>query len=143
MIGMANARFQFHDNSRQTISALEDAQEARLREATMEWHAGVVEDMLTGTRSGRAYRIPGSTRTYRASRPGEAPATVTGRLRSSYQFRVREEGGKKIGEVGSPLDYALYLEKGTRRMAPRPHLVPAFYKRENAIKDALQREWVR
>lgn len=139
---MANARFTFQDNSGEAIRALDDAQENRLLEAVTEWHAGVVEDMLTGTRSGREYRIPGSSRTYRASRPGEAPATVTGRLRSSFQFRVREEGGKKVGEVGSPLDYALYLEKGTKRMAPRPHLVPAYYKREDNIKSALQREWL-
>lgn len=139
---MANAKFTFHDYSGEAIRALDDAQENRLLEAVTEWHAGVVEDMLTGTRSGREYRIPGSSRTYRASRPGEAPATVTGRLRSSYQFRVREEGGKKVGEVGSPLDYALYLEKGTKRMAPRPHLVPAYYKREDNIKSALQREWL-
>lgn len=139
---MANAKFTFHDYSGEAIRALDDAQENRLLEAVTEWHAGVVEDMLTGTRSGREYRIPGSSRTYRASRPGEAPATVTGRLRSSYQFRVREDGGKKVGEVGSPLDYALYLEKGTKRMAPRPHLVPAYYKREDNIKSALQREWL-
>lgn len=139
---MANAKFTFHDYSGEAIRALDDAQENRLLEAVTQWHAGVVEDMLTGTRSGREYRIPGSSRTYRASRPGEAPATVTGRLRSSYQFRVREEGGKKVGEVGSPLDYALYLEKGTKRMAPRPHLVPAYYKREDNIKSALQREWL-
>lgn len=139
---MANAKFTFHDYSGEAIRALDDAQENRLLEAVTEWHAGVVEDMLTGTRSGREYRIPGSSRTYRASRPGEAPATVTGRLRSSFQFRVREDGGKKVGEVGSPLDYALYLEKGTKRMAPRPHLVPAYYKREDNIKSALQREWL-
>ena len=139
---MANAKFTFHDYSGEAIRALDDAQENRLLEAVTQWHAGVVEDMLTGTRSGREYRIPGSSRTYRASRPGEAPATVTGRLRSSYQFRVREEGGNKVGEVGSPLDYALYLEKGTKRMAPRPHLVPAYYKREDNIKSALQREWL-
>lgn len=140
---MARANFQFNNNSRQVINALGDAQEERLLEAVMEWHAGVVEDMLVGDRQGRSYRIPGSTRTYRASRPNEPPATATGRLRSSYRFTVRDEGDKKIGEVGSPLDYALYLEKGTRRMAPRPHLVPAFYAREAAIKNALQREWVR
>jgi len=138
---MARATFQFTDNSKQTIRALNDVQEDRLLEAVMEWHAGIVEDMLTGDRQGRTYRIPGSSRTYRASRPNEPPATVTGRLRSSYQFKVREEGGKKIGEVGSPLDYALYLEKGTRRMAPRPHVMPAYYAREDAIKNALTREW--
>lgn len=138
---MAQATIQFTDRSTQVIRALGDVQEDRLLEAIMEWHAGIVEDMLVGDRTGREYRIPGSTRTYRASLPGEAPATVTGRLRSSYRFTVRDEGNQKIGEVGSPLDYSAYLEYGTSRMAPRPHVLPAYYSREGKIKDALSRTW--
>ncbi|MGN7485354.1 HK97 gp10 family phage protein [Priestia megaterium] len=138
---MPKVNITVQNNSKQAIRMMKDAQEDRLLEAITEWHAGIVEDMLVGERSGRTYRIPGSTRTYRASRPGEAPATVTGRLRSSYRFRVTETGGNKVGEVGSPLDYALYLEKGTSRMAPRPHVLPAYYKRESSIKAALTREW--
>lgn len=129
------------DNTHQTIRAIGEIQEERMLEAIMEWHAGVVEDMLVGDRTGREYRIPGSTRTYRASNPFEPPASPTGRLRSSYRFRTYETPRELVGEVGSPLDYAEYLERGTRRMAPRPHLLPAYYSRESNIKDALTTEW--
>jgi hypothetical protein len=130
-----------HNNTDSTIRELERIQEARVLEAIMEWHAGVVEDMLVGDRYGNEYRIPGSNRTYRASRPGEPPATVTGRLRSSYRFRTFNRGNEIVGEVGSPLDYAVYLEYGTKYMEPRPHLLPAYYSREQRIKEALSREW--
>lgn len=133
--------FRIENNTDRVIRALGEVQEDNLLHAIMEWHGGVVEDMLVGDRQGREYRIPGANRTYRASRPGEAPATQTGRLRSSYQFRIRDNGNEKIAEVGSPLDYAVYLEKGTRRMAPRPHLLPGYYSREGRIKDALTRGW--
>lgn len=131
-----------NNNSERVIRMIGEVSEERLLEATMEWHAGVVEDMLVGERYGREYRIPGSNRTYRASRPGEPPATATGRLRSSYRFRVTGGGTHLVGEVGSPLDYAVYLENGTRRMAPRPHLLPAYYSRESRIKEILSREWL-
>jgi hypothetical protein len=133
----------FQNNAQQITRMIGNTAEEIILEATMEWHAGVVEDMLVGDRYGKRYRIPGAKRTYRASRPGEAPATATGRLRSSYRFRTFNNGNQLVGEVGSPLDYSVYLEYGTRRMAPRPHLLPGYYSRETNIKDILSREWIR
>jgi len=63
-----------------------------------------------------------------ASAPGDPPAVDSGRLRQSIvalkvdQFRWR---------VGTNVEYALYLEFGTRRMAPRPFLRPAAEKVRN------------
>lgn len=130
-----------NDKTNRAITMIGEKAESNLLEATMEWHSGVVEDMLVGERYGKEYRIPGSRRTYRASNPNEPPATRTGALRSSYRFRVVEQGNSLVGEVGSPLDYSVYLEYGTRRMAPRPHLLPAYYSRETPIKDILTRKW--
>lgn len=135
------AKSTYQDNTSRVIRAIGEVQEEKLLEGMMEWHAGIVEDMLVGDRQGRWYRIPGSTRKYRASRPFEAPASPTGRLRSSYQYRVTSSRNAKIGEVGSPLDYAVYLEYGTKRMKPRPHVLPAYYSREKQILNALTREW--
>lgn len=123
----------------QVKKMIDNGFEANLLEATIEWHAGVVEDMLVGDRGGRSYRIPGTGRTYRASLPGEPPASRTGALRSSYQFRTRNTINGLVGEVGSPLEYAVHLEYGTKRMAPRPHLMPAYHSREKQIKRALGR----
>jgi hypothetical protein len=122
----AQIKTAFHKNSRKAVEA-----------AAIEWRNGIVE-CLTGTRSGREYRKPGTRAMYRASRPGEAPASVTGRLRSSYRVRVISD---TEAEVGSPLDYAEKLEKGTSRMLPRPHIEPGFQKKRREIEAALQTTW--
>lgn len=116
----------FGKNSRKAVEA-----------AAIEWRNGIVQ-CLTGERSGKTYRRPGTKAPYRASRPGEAPASVTGRLRSSYRVRVLSN---TEAEVGSPLDYAEKLEKGTSRMLPRPHIEPGFQKKRGEIENALQQNW--
>lgn len=58
--------------------------------------------------------------------PHAAPIR-TGRLRRSYGHRRIDDSGL-VYEVGNDTGiayYAIYVELGTRRMAPRPHLVPA------------------
>jgi phage gpG-like protein len=67
---------------------------------------------LSGNRSGRTYKVPGTSRTYTASAPGEAPAQATGQLRQSVKTSVDIEGSKIIGIVGSDLPYARRLEFG-------------------------------
>nr|DAL14487.1 MAG TPA_asm: type I neck protein [Caudoviricetes sp.] len=133
-----------------------------LTAAAVIWHAGVIRK-LQGNRTGRLYFVPGTGgvtyqtvtvqtksprykvssyqrrqkvrngKTYRASRPGEAPASRLGDLRTSYQFRVKQDEA----EVGTPLDYAVFLENGTARMAPRPHLKPGYFDNADRIKKAL------
>lgn len=103
---------------------------------------------LAGTRHGQLYRIPGSsapgfslsryraargrgrmlTGYYRASAPGEAPASATGRLRQSLRIAPRTTPASTECRVGSPLDYALWLEYGTKYMQPRAHLSRAYAK---------------
>lgn len=119
------------------IQALEGEQEARLLAASMEWHKGVVK-LLRGNKSGRVYPVPGTNRTYRASKPGESPATRLGDLRTSYRFLVQNNEGL----VGSPLHYAYKLEKGTRKMAPRPHLKKAFVLNRQSIVDKMEGDWL-
>lgn len=114
-----------------------------LLRAVMEWHNSLVGDVLVGMRRGRKYPVPGTGRTYTASAPGEPPAVRLGHLRNSYRFRVVGVPGREVGEVGSPLDYALELERGGRGVAPRPHVRPAYEKRKRAILDALSRRWDR
>ncbi|MHA1302192.1 MAG: HK97 gp10 family phage protein [Candidatus Heimdallarchaeaceae archaeon] len=115
-------------------------EEARVRQATLIWHGSVVRT-LAGTRSGRVYRVPETKKTYRASAPGEPPAVRTGALRSRYGFKFTRERGNFVGQVGNPLEYSLYLEKGTSRMAPRPHLVASFEKERQTIIRLLTRPW--
>lgn len=76
--------------------------------------------ITTGARTGRLYRFNG--RDHRASAPGQAPANRTGRLHKSYTY---EAHGWQTMTIGEEADYAGFLENGTRRMAPRPHLIVA------------------
>ncbi len=59
-----------------------------------------------------------------ASAPGEAPAPNTGNLRRNWrQYVLGEEtlkGIKITARIKSDVPYASILEKGTRRMRPRP-----------------------
>lgn len=100
------------------------------------WHSGIVET-LTGERSGREYKIGRMTR-YRASRAGEPPASRTGKLRTSYKVRVVSDNEV---DIGSPLDYAMFLEKGTSKIAPRPHVIVGYKKKEREIEQALSKGW--
>lgn len=68
---------------------------------------------------------PGQGRSYgghRASAPGDGPAPDTGRLRQSIGV---ESPSPLIRRVGTNVKYALYLEFGTRKLAPRPFVRPA------------------
>lgn len=146
---------------------LNEKRKARLLAATIAWHEGVVEELSgqragrvykvpgtgslalvpkqvtfrKGPRAGNTYTIHYNTRVgaklYNASKPGEAPAVRLGQLRQSYRFRVVGPNYMERGEVGSPLKRALFLEKGTSRMAARPHLEPAFYRKKAEIYKAL------
>jgi bacteriophage HK97-gp10 putative tail-component len=85
-----------------------------------------VRRTLTGQRHGKLYRIAGTRRFYTASSPAEAPAVRLGHLRNSYQYKVKGSGFGARAYVGSPLDYAHYLEYGTAHIRPRRHLSVAF-----------------
>lgn len=60
-----------------------------------------------------------------ASAPGQPPAVDTGRLRSSYTWQLGQDRKGPFVEVGTNVKYAPWLEFGTRKMKPRPHLRPA------------------
>jgi hypothetical protein len=144
----------------QVVKEIEAASQRALLAATMEWHNAVIK-LLRGPRSGYVYPVPGTgkvvdaektlangrtfyyrklegARYYTASAPGEAPAVRLGDLRTSYRYIV--EGNNGI--IGTPLHYAVYLEKGTSEMAPRPHLERGYVENAKAIKDHLAGPWL-
>ena len=83
-----------------------------------------IRSIQRGSRSGRTYKR-GSV-FHRASGPGEAPKTDTGSLVSSIFSSLRKQRNKPVAFVGSDIVYAKHLEFGTRHMAARPWLQPAF-----------------
>lgn len=69
-------------------------------------------------KSGRLYKFKG--RRHQASASGEAPANRSGRLARSVGYKA--SGWVRV-EFGDRALYGKFLERGTRKMAPRPHLV--------------------
>jgi hypothetical protein len=81
--------------------------------------------MRSSPASGRVYLRGG--RAHRASAPGEPPAVDTGTLVRNVEAIVGRQGGGWVGETGvlAEAEYAMALEYGTARMAPRPAWRPA------------------
>ena len=65
----------------------------------------------------------------------------TGQLRNSVTAVVETESKSVKGIVGTELMKGLWLEKGTRKMAPRPWLKPSFDKSLERVKEILSRRW--
>jgi len=84
-------------------------------------------EIVTRTRAG------GGEYEHTASKEGDAPNTDTGRLVQSVQVDVKPTGIF----VGSSLDYAGWLEDGTRKMAARPWLVPAMERNTDAVQKLI------
>lgn len=59
------------------------------------------------------------------SYPGEGPGVVTGLLRGSITWRLSQDAISPYVDIGTSVDYAPFLENGTRYMEPRPFLRPA------------------
>lgn len=85
-------------------------------------------DILSGQGSGRTYRVPGTSRTYTASAPGEVPAKRTGKFRISWKPRSFGGGTTYTSRIENNQSTGKYilgdiLENGTPggQMAPRPH----------------------
>lgn len=87
-----------------------------------------------GPKTGRLYRIAGRKRRHRASAPGEPPANLTGRLRRGVNFEVK---GTDQMQFGDTVFYGFYLERGTKKIKPRPHLKRAVVKNARYAEQEL------
>jgi len=98
-------------------------------------------DTLSGQRSGRIYKVPGTQRYYTASAPGEPPAQQLGDLRRSIKKEVTQDAETITGFVGTNLPKGPMLEFGTRHIAPRPWLRISFEKSLDKVKEIFTRNW--
>ena len=73
--------------------------------------------VLNTPKTGRLYKRKGG-RVHQASAPGESFANDTGNALRN----MKKERRKYVGEVVADYEYALALELGTEKMAPRPTL---------------------
>lgn len=116
-----------------------DEAEAELQKAVSRTAQAIRSDAVRSiqqvTSRGRVYELYSPRRTHTASLPGFPPNTDTGRLAGS----IRVDQQRLYADVGSDLEYALYLEYGTTGMGARPFLAPALEKNRQAWESAIQR----
>jgi hypothetical protein len=95
-----------------------------------------------GPKTGKVYQKYNPRREHQASdgEKKEAPATDTGRLVNSIDFKME---GPLTATVSSLLAYAAYLEFGTQKIDPRPAWVPSVEaarpKFKQRLEDALRK----
>ncbi len=128
----------FESHIGEVSKAIKETASQRMLEAVQTVRNETVE-MLSGMRSGRIYKVPGTNRTYTASSPGEPPAVATGALKESIKWATEDNG--MTGLVGTGLKYGPMLEFGTKNMAPRPWLRRSFEKALDKVKSIFEREW--
>jgi HK97 gp10 family phage protein len=66
----------------------------------------------------------------------EGSGRVGGRLRDSIDYKVDESQGSVV--VGTNVEYAPYVEKGTSKMDAQPYLTPAVEENKSNIKSIAQ-----
>jgi len=97
--------------------------------------------ILSGQKTGRLYKRRSVA--HRASAPGEAPASDTGRLVNSTHAEAAAPGEALAISGSSNVKYAALLEFGTSKIAPRPFMFPALEKSKawiaKRLQDALRR----
>ena len=130
----------FVSNLAEVMGKIDSTAKARMNEAINTVRNQVTET-LSGSRSGRIYKVPGTQKTYTASAPGEPPAQATGELRQSISSEVEGQGRDIVGRVGSDKIQGKMTEFGTKNMAPRPWLRPSFEKSEDKVKEVFIRTW--
>lgn len=127
--------------SKEIIKNLEQEGVKRMLEAVNVVRNQTLE-VLSGTRTGRTYKIPGTDRYYTASSPGEPPATATAELRQHINTAVEGEGKTVVGMVGTDVKHGKMLEFGTKHILPRPWLRVSFEKATDAVKSVLSRKYL-
>lgn len=117
-----------------------DRIEEAVQVTALDIEADAVKSIQRGSKTGRTYKKSSPNRLHRASAPGEAPASDTGRLAGSIDSVKLTPLSY---EVGTLLKYGEWLEFGTTKIAERPWLRPSvqrarseFFRR---LKIALRR----
>ena len=95
-----------------------------------------IQDELRKPKSGPIKTRYRPKRRVKTSLPGEAPAEDLGLLVASIDVDVDPVQFNMI--ISANAFYAKFLELGTRRMLPRPFLVPALTRWRQRIIDAMQ-----
>ena len=89
-----------------------------------------IQEVSAGRQVQRSRQGGGGTYTHTAAAEGQAPNTDNGDLVRSIAV---EKVAPATFHIGSNLDYASFLEFGTKKMRARPWLQPAFRAMQNNL----------
>lgn len=143
MIVMSKFRWEGKDTvAEEEFAKLYPSAEKAVTAATL-YFEGAVKRKLSGARTGRIYRIGRRGKVHQASAPGEAPASLTGKLRQSITHSIQWMGDNVFGEVGTSVPYAAILEYGGvswngGRILPRPYMASTYLEEAEAIDAILE-----
>lgn len=112
---MAGISITVKDKTPELFQKMEKAVSRFIRKGAF-YIQGRLPTSMAEPKSGKAYPR-GKEGVHIASAPGESPAVDSGNLTGSISVLIENSLEAKIG---TPVEYALYLEEGTSRMAARP-----------------------
>lgn len=115
-----------------------DGIEKAARATGLQAEAVLKTDILNRPGQGKEYPR-GRTKTHRASAPGDTPAPDSGTLRNSASSEVVIEGDEVVSRAIVNSQYALPLDQGTERIAPRPFRQLTLNEMVRAFPAALRR----
>ena len=95
--------------------------------------------VLGGKRSGRTYKIAGTRRRYKASSPGEAPASRKRKFRNSWYTKPE---GLSPGVATQDTELAKILSKGTKRMKRRPFVRKIQRRSRRSLRQIYRRPYL-
>ena len=130
----------YQSNIKNVVDSIEDITAKRLWLAANHVRS-VIQETLSGTRHGKVAKVPGTSKTYIQSAPGEAPAVMHGDLRKSISVQVNQEGKWLVAKIGTAQLKAMRLEYGGYGMAPRPYMKPSFEKAKPKVEEIINKRW--
>ena len=101
-------------------------------------HIVYCKRLMMKPKSGRVYRIRGKL--HKASAAGEAPAILSGALARNVDFSVSNRDltfGDKSQRGKAPI--GLFLEEGTKKMSPRPHISQTVKDKHLMVENIISR----
>lgn len=120
--GIVTKHFDVSKRIGKMADVFENARNKAVQESTLAVHAEAIK-LIQDNSDGKTMIRYAPKRVVNVSRPGDPPNTDTGRLAQSIKFDFSADGD--VGQVGSNLKYAAWLEFGTINMSPRPWLSTA------------------
>ena len=130
---------QYTDKSEAFLKKLEAAADVAVGYAAERLVQGI-QDTMPGQGAAVVEGTGGDTGIkgeYIASNPGQPPGVRTARLKNS--IASVKTGQKMQRAVGTNVNYALPLEKGTSKMAPRPFMSPGLEASKKGMLAAFKR----